>query len=110
MARPQPLEQATKAFVATFSRNLRADLLGTGVRVTNVEPGAAETEFSLVRFKGDAERAKKPYEGLTPLGEDDIADCIAWAVTRPPHVNIDEIVVRPIAQATSTAVARRPAP
>lgn len=65
-----------------------------------------ETEFSLVRFDGDAERAKTPYEGVEPLTGEDIADCVAWAVTRPPHVNVDEIVVRPVAQATARDVAR----
>ncbi|HYP23382.1 MAG TPA: SDR family oxidoreductase, partial [Actinomycetota bacterium] len=67
-----------------------------------------ETEFSLVRFGGDAEKAKQPYAGLDPLTAEDIADCIAWAVTRPPHVDIDEIVVRPVAQARATEVARKP--
>ncbi|MGH2809205.1 MAG: SDR family NAD(P)-dependent oxidoreductase [Actinomycetota bacterium] len=98
---------ASKHAVRAITQTLRIELVGRPIRVTEIAPGLVETEFSLVRFKGDAECAKKPYEGLTPLGEDDIADCIAWAVTRPPHVNIDEIVVRPIAQATSTAIARK---
>ena len=76
------------------------------MHVTEIDPGLVETEFSVVRFGGDAERAAKVYEGMTPLTGDDIADCIAWAVTRPRHVNIDEMVVRPIAQATATQVAR----
>jgi NADP-dependent 3-hydroxy acid dehydrogenase YdfG len=76
------------------------------VRVTEIAPGLVETEFSLVRFDNDESKAAKPYEGITPLTADDIADCIAWAVTRPPHVDIDEIVIRPIAQATATDVAR----
>jgi NADP-dependent 3-hydroxy acid dehydrogenase YdfG len=71
-----------------------------------VAPGLVETEFSIVRFEGDADKASKPYEGMTPLTAEDIADCIAWAATRPPHVNIDEIVVRPRAQAAATLVAR----
>ena len=65
-----------------------------------------ETEFSVVRFAGDETRAAKVYEGMTPLIADDIADCVTWAVTRPKHVNIDQLVVRPIAQATATQVAR----
>jgi NADP-dependent 3-hydroxy acid dehydrogenase YdfG len=91
---------ASKHAVRAITRTLRLELLGRPVRVTEIEPGLVETEFSIVRFDGDRELAKKPYEGLTPLTADDIADCIAWAVTRPPHVNIDEIVVRPIDQAT----------
>jgi NADP-dependent 3-hydroxy acid dehydrogenase YdfG len=66
-----------------------------------------ETEFSLVRFKGDAQRAASVYQGMQPLTGPDVADCIIWAVTRPPHVNIDEMVVRPIAQATTRDVARK---
>ena len=76
------------------------------MRVTEIDPGLVETEFSVVRFAGDEQRASKVYEGMTPLTGDDIADCIAWAVTRPRHVNIDEMVVRPLAQATATQVAR----
>jgi hypothetical protein len=76
------------------------------VRVTDIAPGLVETEFSRVRFFGDVERARKTYEGLTALTADDIADCIVWAVTRPGHVNIDEIVVKPVAQASATMVAR----
>jgi NADP-dependent 3-hydroxy acid dehydrogenase YdfG len=91
---------ATKHAVRAITRTLRLELLGTPVRVTEVAPGLVETEFSMVRFDGDAELAKKTYAGLTPLSSDDIADCIAWAVTRPPHVNVDEIVVRPLDQAT----------
>lgn len=98
---------ATKHAVKAITRTLRLDLLGRPVRVTMVSPGLVETEFSVVRFGGDEAKAKKPYEGIDPLVAEDIADCIAWAVTRPPHVNIDEIVVRPVAQATSTTVARK---
>ena len=76
------------------------------MRVTEIDPGLVETEFSIVRFDGDRERAAKVYEGMTPLSADDIADCVIWAVTRPRHVNIDEMVVRPLAQATATQVAR----
>ena len=98
---------ASKHAVRALTRTLRLDLLGKPVRVTMVSPGLVETEFSVVRFRGDKEQAKKPYEGITPLVAEDIADCITWAVTRPPHVNIDDIVVRPVAQATSTTVARK---
>jgi NADP-dependent 3-hydroxy acid dehydrogenase YdfG len=90
-----------------LTRTLRLELLGQPVRVTDIAPGLVETEFSLVRFAGDAERAQGVYRGLQPLAADDIADCVVWAVTRPSHVNIDEIVVRPRDQATATAVFRR---
>jgi NADP-dependent 3-hydroxy acid dehydrogenase YdfG len=90
-----------------LTRTLRLELLGQPVRVTDIAPGLVETEFSLVRFAGDAERAKGVYRGLQPLVADDIADCLLWAVTRPSHVNIDEIVVRPRDQATATMVHRR---
>jgi NADP-dependent 3-hydroxy acid dehydrogenase YdfG len=95
-----------KHAVRAISHTLRLELLGKPVHVTEIDPGLVETEFSVVRFDGDTERAAKVYEGMTPLTADDVADCIAWAVTRPRHVNIDEIVVRPIAQATATQVAR----
>ena len=97
---------ATKHAVRALTHTLRKELLGKPVRVTEVNPGLVETEFSLVRFSGDAEKAKKPYEGLTPLVADDIADCIAFVLTRPPHVNIVEIVVKPIAQATAMMIHR----
>ena len=98
---------ASKHALRAITQTLRLELLGKPVRVTEIAPGLVETEFSLVRFDGDAARAKQPYEGLQPLTADDVADCIAWAVTRPPHVDIDEIVVRPVAQARATKVARR---
>lgn len=98
---------ASKHAVRAMTKTLREELLGKPVRVTLVNPGMVETEFSVVRFDGDVEAAKKPYAGIDPLVAEDIADCITWAVTRPTHVNIDEIVVRPRAQATSTVVARR---
>ncbi|MDQ3941259.1 MAG: SDR family NAD(P)-dependent oxidoreductase, partial [Actinomycetota bacterium] len=97
---------ATKHALRAITRTLRLELLGRPIRVTEISPGLVETDFSLVRFEGDRERAKKPYEGITPLTAEDVADCIAWAVTRPPHVNIDEVVVRPLAQATSTKIVR----
>lgn len=90
---------ATKAFVEQFSRNLRADLLGTRVRVTNIEPGMAESEFSLVRFKGDAEKAAKVYEGARPITPEDIAEMIWWATNLPAHLNINRLEVMPVCQA-----------
>jgi len=90
---------ATKAFVRQFSLNLRADLLGSRVRVTNIEPGLAESEFSLVRFKGENDKALKIYEGTQPLRPEDIADLVYWAVSRPAHVNINTLEVMPVCQA-----------
>jgi NADP-dependent 3-hydroxy acid dehydrogenase YdfG len=90
---------ATKAFVKQFSLNLRADLLGTRVRVTNIEPGLAESEFSLVRFKGDDTKAAKTYQGTQPLRPEDIADIVYWAATRPAHVNLNSVEVMPVCQA-----------
>ncbi len=90
---------ATKAFVKQFSRNLRLDFHGTGVRVTTIAPGAAETEFSDVRFKGDVDKAKKVYENMDPLTAEDIAETILWVIERPLHVNIDNIDIMPTAQA-----------
>ncbi|HYH47334.1 MAG TPA: SDR family NAD(P)-dependent oxidoreductase [Thermoanaerobaculia bacterium] len=98
---------AAKHAERALTRTLRLELLGRPVRVTDVAPGLVETEFSLVRFDGDAERAASVYRGMTPLSADDVADCVVWAVTRPPHVNIDEIVVRPRDQASATQVHRR---
>ncbi len=97
---------AAKHAAVAVTRTLRLELNGKPVRVTDVSPGLVETEFSLVRFAGDAARATKVYQGLTPLTAEDVADCIVWAVTRPAHVNIDEIVVKPVAQASATVVAR----
>lgn len=90
---------ATKAFVRQFSLNLRADLLGRQVRVTDIEPGMAETEFSLVRFKGENDKSAKVYEGTQPLQPEDIADIVYWAATRPAHVNINTLEVMPVCQA-----------
>lgn len=89
---------ASKAFVKQFSHNLRTDLLGSGVRVTNLEPGLADTEFSLVRFAGDREKADRVYRGVQPLTAEDIANIVLWAVNQPPHVNINRIEVMPVAQ------------
>lgn len=98
---------ATKAFVKQFSLNLRADLLGTQIRVTNVEPGLAESEFSLVRFKGDDAKANKIYEDTQPLQSEDIADIVYWAATRPAHVNVNRIEVMPVCQAFSPLAVHR---
>ena len=89
----------TKAFVQQFSRNLRADLLGTRVRVTNIEPGMAQTEFSTVRFKGDAERADQVYADTEPLRPEDVAEVVYFAATLPPHVNINTLEMMSINQA-----------
>jgi len=93
-----------------LTRTLRLELLGEPIRVTDIAPGLVETEFSLVRFAGDAERAKAVYRGMEPLTPEDVADCIVWAATRPSRVNIDELVVRPRDQATATMVHRREEP
>jgi 3-hydroxy acid dehydrogenase/malonic semialdehyde reductase len=90
---------ATKAFVRQFSLAIRSDLLGTPVRVTNVEPGMVDTEFSLVRFTGDRARADAVYAGMRPLSAQDVADVVAWCVTRPAHVNVNTIEVMPVQQA-----------
>ncbi|HEU5046584.1 MAG TPA: SDR family NAD(P)-dependent oxidoreductase [Rickettsiales bacterium] len=92
---------ATKAFIRQFSLNLRADLLGKNVRVTNIEPGMAETEFSLVRFHGDQEKAKSVYTGAQPLTAEDIANTVLFCLTCPPHVNINTLEVMPTCQAFS---------
>jgi NADP-dependent 3-hydroxy acid dehydrogenase YdfG len=99
---------ASKHGLKALTRTLRQELLGRPIRVTEVAPGLVETEFSRVRFGGDAERAAAVYRGLQPLTAEDVADCVMWAATRPSHVNIDEIVLRPRDQATSTLVHRRP--
>jgi len=98
---------ATKAAEKAISEGLKLDLMGTAVRVTSIDPGIVETEFSQVRFHGDAERAAKVYEGVTPLTPEDVADAILWAATRPAHVNIHTIVLTTIDQANSTVVHRR---
>jgi NADP-dependent 3-hydroxy acid dehydrogenase YdfG len=89
----------SKAFVTQFSRNLRCDLLGTRVRVTCIQPGMAETEFSRVRFKGDEDKAAEVYAGTAPLTADDIAETVAWVVNRPAHVNVNTLEVMSIDQA-----------
>ncbi len=97
---------ATKFAVRALSAGLRFDLNGTPVRVSEVAPGMVETEFSIVRFHGDTERAGKVYQGLTPLAADDIADAVVWCATRPAHVNVSELVIMPVAQASATLVHR----
>lgn len=99
---------ASKFAVRAISEGMRMDVAGSGVRVTNVEPGMVETEFSEVRFRGDADRAKKVYQGFQPLTAEDIAETILWTVLRPAHVNIQEIVIYPTAQAAIGTVARSP--
>ena len=98
---------AVKHAVRAITKTLRLELNGEPIRVTEIAPGLVETEFSLVRFHGDRKAARVPYEGIKPLTPDDIADCIVFAVTRPAHVDIDEIVVRPVAQANVVTVARK---
>lgn len=98
---------ATKAAVRAISEGLKQDLLGTPVRVTSVDPGMVETEFSQVRFHGNTQRANQVYQGLTPLTPDDVADVIFFCVTRSPHVNINEVVLMPVDQASATLVNRR---
>ena len=99
---------ASKHAVRAMSRTLRLELNGEPIRVTEIAPGMVETEFSTVRFRGDRKAARAVYQGVKPLVAEDIADCILFAVTRPPHVDIDEIVIRPVAQAASWLVARKP--
>jgi len=98
---------ASKAAVRAISDGLKQDLLGTAVRVTEIEPGLVETEFSNVRFHGDAEKAKNVYQGLTPLTADDVADVVYFCATRSPHVNISEVLLVPTDQATATLVHRK---
>lgn len=98
---------AAKHALRAMTDTLRLELLGRPVRVTEVAPGLVETEFSLVRFAGDAERAAAVYRGMQPLTADDVADAVVWAATRPSHVDVDRIVLRPRDQATSTEVHRR---
>jgi 3-hydroxy acid dehydrogenase/malonic semialdehyde reductase len=98
---------AAKAGELQITRALRLELHGTGIRVSTVDPGMAETEFSLVRFKGDAARALQVYEGTQPLTAEDIADILVWVASRPPHVNIDELLVKSVDQAALHKVYRR---
>lgn len=97
---------ASKAAVRAISEGLKQDLLGTPIRVTEIEPGLVETEFSLVRFHGDLNRAQKVYQDLTPLTGDDVADVVFFCVTRPAHVNISEVLLVPNDQASAILVHR----
>jgi len=99
---------AVKHAVRAITKTLRLELNGEPIRITEIAPGLVETEFSVVRFHGDRKAARSVYQGLKPLSAEDIADCIVFAVTRPAHVDIDEIVIRPVAQANVTTVARKP--
>jgi len=96
----------TKHAVKAISQGMRIDLVATPLRVSSVDPGMVETEFSLVRYHGDKERADKTYKGLTPLTGDDIADAVHYCATRPPHVNINDMIVMPQAQAGVLVVNR----
>jgi NADP-dependent 3-hydroxy acid dehydrogenase YdfG len=98
---------AAKAGELAITRALRQELLGTGIRVGTVDPGLAETEFSIVRFKGDAHKAQEVYAGMNPLLAEDIADILVWVASRPSHVNIDEILVKPVDQAEVGKIFRR---
>jgi 3-hydroxy acid dehydrogenase/malonic semialdehyde reductase len=98
---------ATKFAVDALTKSMRIDLLEHGIKVTSIDPGAAETEFSLVRFKGDNERAKKTYEGYEPLHAEDIADIAFFAATRPHHVVLNDIVVTPLAQANTSYIIKK---
>ncbi len=97
---------ATKFAVDALSQSMRLDMIEHGIRVTNIAPGMVETEFSLVRFKGDKERAKKTYENVQPLTATDIADVVYWTASRPAHVNINDVVITPTAQANAYVVHR----
>jgi NADP-dependent 3-hydroxy acid dehydrogenase YdfG len=98
---------ATKFAVRALSRGMRLDLAGSPVRVTSVDPGMVETEFSVVRFHGDRERADSVYRGMTPLTPDDVAETVVWCLSRPERVNIEQIVLMPRDQASATLVNRR---
>ncbi len=98
---------ATKAFVRQFSNNLRADLIGTPIRVTNIEPGLAETEFSVVRFHGDQDKADSIYHDTTPLKGENIAEIVYWLTTVPQHVNINALEVMPVCQSWAPLAVHR---
>ncbi len=96
----------SKFAVRGFTYALREDLLGRPIRITTVDPGLVQTNFSLVRFRGDEEQARSVYEGVQAMTPDDIAECVLFAVTRPPHVNVDEIVVKALAQSSGGRIVR----
>jgi len=97
---------ATKFAVKALTQSIRIDVLDKNIKVTSVDPGMVETEFSLVRFNGDSEKAKTVYNGLVPLSAKDVAAAVVFCASRPPHVNINEIIITPVAQASSTQVYR----
>jgi 3-hydroxy acid dehydrogenase / malonic semialdehyde reductase len=97
---------AAKFGLRGFVYGLREDLLGRQIRISTIDPGLAQTEFSLVRFKGDAQKAAEPYQGVTPLTADDVADCVLFTLTRPLHVNIDEMVIKALAQSSGGRILR----
>ena len=101
---------AAKAGELQITRVLRLELNGTGIRVCTIDPGAAHTEFSNVRFKGDLTRAAKVYVGMVPLTAEDVAEAIVWVASRPPHVNIDELIIKPTDQAAMHKIHRRTRP
>jgi NADP-dependent 3-hydroxy acid dehydrogenase YdfG len=96
----------SKFAVRGFTYALREDLLGRPIRISTVDPGLVETEFSVVRFRGDVEKAKAVYAGLDPITPEEVADCIVFALTRPPHVNIDEMVIKALAQSSGARIVR----
>jgi len=98
---------ATKHAVDAITKSMRIDLLVHGIRVSSVDPGAAETEFSLVRYQGDEERAKRVYEGYTPLNANDIAEIVYFIASRPPHVVINDLIVTPLAQANTSYIVKK---
>ena len=98
---------ATKFAVKALSQSMRLDVLDKGIKVTSIDPGMVETEFSLVRFRGDKERAKNVYKGLKPLSPKDVAEAVLFCATRPTDVNINQIILTPLAQASSTQVYRK---
>ena len=97
---------ASKFAVRGFTYALREDLLGRPIRITTVDPGLVETDFSLVRFRGDADKARAVYSGVEAMTPDDVAECIVFALTRPPHVNVDELVVKALAQSSGGRILR----
>jgi 3-hydroxy acid dehydrogenase / malonic semialdehyde reductase len=98
---------ATKHAVEAITKAMRIDLLKHGIKVSSISPGAVETEFSIVRFNGDADKAKKVYDGLVPLSAQDVADTLEFIVTRPAHVNINDVLIMPTQQASSAYVHRK---
>jgi NADP-dependent 3-hydroxy acid dehydrogenase YdfG len=98
---------ATKHAVDALSKAMRIDLLPHNIKVTAINPGMVETEFSIVRFNGDEERAKNVYKGLQPLSPEDIAETVFWVASRPAHVNINDIIIMPTVQANSTTSIRK---